>query len=93
MESSNFNGADGTAVKVRCKLGKIFNSTSEENTVCLWSKEIPQKLFQIFKGRPRQFKKLLPDGLDCTVDERPNLGYDSEKAKNFGPQTGFEPTP
>jgi hypothetical protein len=28
-----------------------------------------------------------------TVDERPNLGYDSEKVKNFGPQTGFEPTP
>ena len=29
----------------------------------------------------------------CTVDERPNLGYDSEKVKNFSPQTGFEPTP
>ena len=28
-----------------------------------------------------------------TVDERPNLGYDSEKVKNFSPQTGFEPTP
>jgi hypothetical protein len=27
------------------------------------------------------------------VDEHPNLGYDSEKVKNFGPQTGFEPTP
>ena len=27
------------------------------------------------------------------VDERPNLGYDSEKVKHFGPQTGFEPTP
>ena len=29
----------------------------------------------------------------CTVDERPNLGYDSEKVKKFSPQTGFEPTP
>ena len=27
-----------------------------------------------------------------TVDESPNLGYDSEKVKNFGPQTRFEPT-
>jgi hypothetical protein len=27
-----------------------------------------------------------------TVDERPNIGYDSEKVKNVGPQTGFEPT-
>ena len=64
MESSNFNGADGTAVKVRCKLGKIFNSTSEENTVCLWNGEIPQKLFPTFEDRPRQFKQVLPDGLD-----------------------------
>ena len=31
--------------------------------------------------------------LRFTVDERPNLGYDSEKLKHFGPQTGFEPTP
>ena len=31
--------------------------------------------------------------LRFTVDERPNLGYDSEKVKHFGPQTGFEPTP
>jgi hypothetical protein len=29
----------------------------------------------------------------CTVDERPNLGYDSEKVKNFSAQAGFEPTP
>ncbi len=28
-----------------------------------------------------------------TVDEHPNLGYDSKKVKKFGPQTGFEPTP
>ena len=28
-----------------------------------------------------------------TVDEHPNLGYDSKKLKKFGPQTGFEPTP
>ena len=28
-----------------------------------------------------------------TLDERPNIGYDSEKVKKFGPQTGFEPTP
>jgi hypothetical protein len=27
------------------------------------------------------------------VDERPNLGYDSEKVKNFSAQAGFEPTP
>ena len=27
------------------------------------------------------------------MDERPNIGYDSEKVKKFGPQTGFEPTP
>ena len=61
MESSNFNGADGTAVKVRCKLGKIFNSTSEENTVCLWSGEIPQKVFSTFEDRPRPSAA---DGLD-----------------------------
>ena len=29
----------------------------------------------------------------CTLDEYPNLGYDSKKVKKFGPQTGFEPTP
>ena len=48
MESSNFNGADGTAVKARCKLGKIFNSTAEENTVCSWNGGIPQKIFPKF---------------------------------------------
>ena len=29
----------------------------------------------------------------CTVDERPNQGYDSEKVKKFSAQAGFEPTP
>ena len=73
MESSNFNGADGMAVKARCKLGKIFNSTSEENTVSLWNGGIPHKLFPIFesklglvqtKSQSRQFIKVLPYGLD-----------------------------
>ena len=27
------------------------------------------------------------------MDEHPNLGYCPEKVKEFGSQTGFEPTP
>ena len=27
------------------------------------------------------------------MDERPNLGYDSEKVKKISAQVGFEPTP
>jgi hypothetical protein len=37
--------------------------------------------------------KLTKKCIQCTVDECPNLGYDSEEVKNFGPQTGFQPTP
>jgi hypothetical protein len=91
-----------------CHLWSYFFKQSQyEKLYCISSWEeknnsdvvIATKVF--LKSKSQRFiyycySSILPGclkALICTVDERPNLGYDSEKVKNFSPQTGFEPTP